>query len=295
MPGERPSLAETSHTEQALPDSPRHHDAPSMHRPLHDQHQQRRSRMPIKTTAPLALAAALFAAQGASAAVYSTTKVEALYGWDYEDTADAGFGIDNAEHAIFTVANATGWTYGDSFFFADFTNLDQGSASEQDHGSTHAEWNLRGNIGKATGLDLSVGPLTGLYLTGQLDIDRNASVRKTTHMAGLSADVAMPGFDFFKVYALYRDDETAEGSAMQYTAAWNAPFRLGGADFSFEGFIDVITEEGDLATQVLTQPQLVWHATEHLGVGLEYQYWENKFGLEHTDESLPQAMIRWTF
>ncbi|MFG6176971.1 outer membrane protein OmpK [Halomonas sp. THAF12] len=254
--------------------------------------------MHLRTKLAIATAAtSLIAAQGANAALYSTTKVEALYGWDYEDTAGAGFTIDNEKHAILTVANATGWAYGDSFFFADITNLDQGREDEQDHGSVHAEWNLRGNIGKATGLDLSFGPVTGLYVTGQLDVDRNSSTRKTTHLAGLSADLAMPGFSFFKVYAFYRNDESAaaEGSAMQYTAAWNAPFSLGGADFTFEGFVDVITEEGDLEAQLLTQPQLVWHATDNLGIGLEYQYWENKFGLEDTDESLPQAMVRWTF
>ncbi|RTR07040.1 outer membrane protein OmpK [Halomonas nitroreducens] len=254
--------------------------------------------MRTKTKLVLATAtASLLLAQGASAALYSTTKVEALYGWDYEDEAGAGFPIDNEEHAILTVANATGWTYGDSFFFADFTNLDQGREDEQDFGSTHAEWNLRGNIGKATGLDLAFGPVTGLYVTGQLDLDRNAATRKTTHLAGLSADLAVPGFRFFKVYAMYRDDESeaAGGSSAQYTAAWNLPFRLGGADFSFEGFIDYITEEGELEAQLLTQPQLVWHATDNLGVGLEYQHWENKFGLEDTDESFPQAMVRWTF
>ncbi|MGQ0334286.1 outer membrane protein OmpK [Halomonas elongata] len=251
-----------------------------------------------KTRLVLATAAAsMCLAQGANAAQYSTTKVEALYGWNYESQAGAGFPIDNEEHAILTLANATGWTYGDSFFFVDVTNLDHGSEGEDDYGSVHAEWNLRGNIGELSGRDLSIGPVSDFYVTGQLDIDRNSSVRKTTHMAGLSADLQVPGFQFFKLFAMYRNDESsaARGSSEQYTAAWNLPFTLGGADFSFEGFIDYITEEGDLEAQLLTQPQLVWHATEHLGIGMEYQHWENKFGLEDTDESFPQAMVRWTF
>lgn len=254
--------------------------------------------MLTKTKLALATAAAsLLVAQGASAALYSTTKVEALYGWDYEDTAGAGFTIDNEEHAILTFANATGWTYGDSFFFADFTNLDQGTQDEQDRGSVHAEWSLRGNLGKMTGQDLSAGPLKNLYVIGQLDLDRNSSTRKTIHLAGLSADLDVPGFAFFKLHAMYRNDESAaaEGSSEQYTAVWNAPFSIGGADFTFEGFLDYITEEGDLESQLLTQPQLVWHATDHIGIGIEYQHWENKFGLEDTDESFPQAMVRWTF
>ncbi|QEM82813.1 outer membrane protein OmpK [Halomonas binhaiensis] len=236
------------------------------------------------------------ATQNASAA-YSTTKVEALYGWDYEDQADAGFGIDNRQHSILTFANASGWTYGDSYFFADFSNYDQNAEDEQDYGSTHAEWIVRGNIGAMTGTDLSFGPIKAVYVAGELDLDRNASVRKTAHLAGLSFDVDVPGLDFFKVHTLYRNDESsaAKGSSQQYTLVWSKQFDIAGQPFSFEGFLDYITEEGDLAKQILTQPQLVWHANDHLGIGIEYQYWQNKFGLEDTDESLPQAMVRWTF
>ncbi|MBY5982879.1 outer membrane protein OmpK [Halomonas cupida] len=233
----------------------------------------------------------------AQAALYSTTKVEALYGWDYEDQADAGFGIDNRRHGILTIANASGWTYADSFFFADFTNYDRGTEEEQDYGSTHAEFNVRGNIGKVLGQDLSFGPVSNVYLNGQIDLDRNSATRKTTHMVGLGVDLDVPGFRFFKVQAMYRDDDSdkADGSSEQLTLAWNRPFQLWHENFSFEGFMDITSEEGDLESQVLAQPQLVWHATEHVGLGLEYQYWHNKFGLKDTDESLPQALVRWTF
>ncbi|MGQ7247340.1 outer membrane protein OmpK [Halomonas sp. V046] len=247
--------------------------------------------------ATLTATSVLLISQGASAALYSTTKVEALYGWDYEDRADAGFGIDNQRHAIFTIANASGWTYGDSYFFADFTNVDRDTEDEQDYGSTHAEWNLRGNIGKVLGRDLSFGPVTNLYLSGQLDFDRNSAVRKTTHMVGLGYDIEVPGFAFFKVFTMYRDDDSdaADGTSEQLTLAWNSPFTIGDAKFSFEGFLDYTTEEGDLEEQLLTQPQLMWHANDHIALGLEYQYWHNKFGLDGTDESLPQAIVRWTF
>lgn len=248
----------------------------------------------------LALAAAAFtafAAQSSSAALYSTTKVEALYGWDYEDTAGEGFPIDTRKHGILTFANATGWEYGDSYFFVDITNLGQGSQDENDSGSAHAEWSLRGNLGYLNGSSLSAGPVKDVYVIGQLDFDRNSATRKTTHMAGLSVDLDVPGFRFFKFHTMYRNDESdgADGTSVQLTAVWNLPFTIGGEAFSFEGFADYITEEGELERQFLTQPQLVWHATDNLGIGVEWQYWHNKFGLPDTDESLPQAMVRWTF
>ncbi len=254
--------------------------------------------MSLNRTLVLAAAAtAVISAQPAAAALYSTTKVEALYGWDYEDTAGAGFGIDNDRHGILTVANATGWEYGDSFFFVDFTNLDRGSDDEHSSGSAHAEWSLRGNLGALSGTSLSAGPIRDVYVIGQLDLDRNSATRKTTHMAGVSVDIDVPGFKFLKFHTMYRNDESdsADGTSVQLTAVWNVPFTLGGAELTFEGFADYITEEGDLERQFLTQPQLVWHATDNIGVGVEWQYWQNKFGLEDTDESLPQAMVRWTF
>ncbi|ALM53490.1 outer membrane protein OmpK [Halomonas huangheensis] len=245
----------------------------------------------------LVAGATMLAALPVAAAQYSTTKVEALYGWDYQDEADAGFPIDNPHHSVLTFANASGWNWGDSFFFIDLTNYDQSSDEEQDFGSAHAEWIVRGNLGELFNSDLSFGPVKGIYAAAQLDFDRNATTRKTAHLAGLSIDLDVPGLDFFKVHALYRNDESdaAEGSSEQYTLVWSRTFELGSETFSFEGFLDYITEEGDLAEQVLTQPQLVWHATDSIGLGIEYQYWHNKFGLEGTDESVPQAMLRWTF
>ena len=43
------------------------------------------------------------------------------------------------------------------------------------------------------------------------------------------------------------------------------------------------------------QPQLVWHATKHFGMGIEYQYWQNRIGVEGVNEKSPQIMARWTF
>ena len=59
--------------------------------------------------------------------------------------------------------------------------------------------------------------------------------------------------------------------------------------------MDYTTDEGDSKNNLLTQPQLLWHATDHIAIGIEYQYWYNRLGMDGVTESLPQAMLRWTF
>ena len=79
---------------------------------------------------------------------------------------------------------------------------------------------------------------------------------------------------------------------------WNKGFKLGGQKFSFEGFLDYTTGEGSgfgSESNTLTQPALVWHATKHLGLGIEYQYWQNRLGIDGLDEEVPQLMARFTF
>ena len=69
------------------------------------------------------------------AATFSTTKVEALYGFDYK----RGPGFSETDEAILTVANATGFTWGDSYFFLDTSNFDD----DDNTGGTHMEFGPR--------------------------------------------------------------------------------------------------------------------------------------------------------
>ncbi len=46
---------------------------------------------------------------------------------------------------------------------------------------------------------------------------------------------------------------------------------------------------------ILTQPTVIWHATKNVGLGIEYQYWQNKLGDKDTDESVVQALAVWRF
>lgn len=174
------------------------------------------TRLMAKLGIAAAAAIGLTSAFQANAALFSSTKVEVLYG-DYDERGGG------EKQAILTIANASGFKYGDSYFFTDIVDVDD------------------------------------------------------------------------------RDDPLFEDKSVQLNLVWNAPFTLGSAKFSFEGFLDWTTDEGDKddptfsKSNVLVLPQLVWHVIPNVGVGGEYQYWKNRLGIDSLDEKTPQLMFRWTF
>ena len=68
----------------------------------------------------------------------------------------------------------------------------------------------------------------------------------------------------------------------------------------FEGFFDYAWGEDPLEDNIITAPRLLvdvgglagWGENQ-LQVGVEYQIWRNKFGIDGMDEDVPQAMVKW--
>ena len=107
-------------------------------------------------------------------------------------------------------------------------------------------------------------------------------------------DLDLPGFRFVRVHAYHRDDPQRPGSTWQSTIVWNRPFQLGGQSFLAEGFADLAGGEGAGTDHQLIVPRLLWQvpAAEHVWVGVEYQYWHNKFGVSGVDESVAQFQVK---
>jgi hypothetical protein len=219
----------------------------------------------------------------ADAATFSSTKVEVLYGWDYK----RGPGFSETDEAIITVANASGFAWGDSFFFLDQTNVDDADSTS----GTHFEFGPRYRFYKPEG----DSAIAGFYGIVQADFTSNRFVQKIVKMAGVSVDWNVPGFKFVKTHVQYRNDPTLDGSSVQFNLVWNKSFKLGDSDFSFEGFADYTTSEGTTVANLLVQPQVLWHVNKNVGIGFEYQYWKNRLGIDGLNEKSPQVMVRWTF
>jgi nucleoside-specific outer membrane channel protein Tsx len=229
-----------------------------------------------------------FAMTSVMAADWQATNVQLLHGTAYEDLGGA---IDDKEKTVFTLENANGWAYGDNFFFVDVSNpTAMGTAY-------YAEFSPRFSIGKIAGSDLSAGLVKDVMLA--MTWEMGQGLHAILYGIGLPLD--LPGFAFADVN-IYARDSTHDAfgksqSGYQVTLDWLYPFSVGSAKFAFEGFFDYAFGEDGGANpkkdNIITAPRLLVDIGGGLQLGVEYQIWRNKFGIDGVDEDVTQVMLKW--
>lgn len=211
---------------------------------------------------------------------------------------------------ILTLQHASGWGFGDLFFFADWLD-DRNNDSFNNH-DLYSEFYLNFSLGKLTGQEFDIGPINDLGLLVGFNYSRDSRVRKWLPGFRLSWD--LPGFTFFNTdLTLYLDDSAgisgggapAEDDSYMLDINWAYPFTLGKQRFSIEGHGEYIGERHNEYGQtvhdwVLLQPQLRYDLGHGLGqhpdrffVGVEWQYWHHKLGDRDTSENVLQALLVW--
>lgn len=213
-------------------------------------------------------------------------------------------GGGSADHVIYTLQHASGWKYGDNFFFVDV--LDSRHPDFQDF-DLYSEMYANLSLGKIRGKAIRAGPVADVGLIGGFNWAADANVRK--YVAGIRLSLDLEGFAFANVdvAALIDDSEgfasggaPAEDDAVLVDFNFARPFKIGEAEFSIEGHIEYVGERtnefgGTVKSWVLAQPQLQWHLNDRIALGIEYQFWMNKLGDGDTDENTVQALLVWEF
>ena len=208
-----------------------------------------------------------------------------------------------ANHVIYTLQHASGWKYGDTFFFVDVLDSQESGFQDFDvYGEIYANLSL----GKMGGQPVAFGPVSDVGLIGGGNWSADANVRK--YAAGIRVAFGLDGFAFanLDMMALVdRSEGIASGGAPSEDDTvlvdfnFARPFTIGAAEFSVEGHIEYVGERsnelgGKVESWILAQPQLQWHVTERIAIGIEYQFWMNKLGDASTDESAIQALLVWS-
>lgn len=262
-------------------------------------------------TPVLALACASAGAQqpagGAEAAPpsqgFSSWNVQFLYGTDFQEP----FNPNDVAKGIMTFENASGWSWGSSFFFVDVLKSDGEDSYATE---VYAEWFPSASLSKLTGKEFAFAFVRDISVTMGINAGtKNTGAAPRAFVPGLTFDLAIPGFKFFSLGAYAYIDERGRFEAApsdcdgstgyQITPAWSLPIDLGGVKLSFDGFVDFIGEHGACASQILSQPQLkvdvgsFWSMPDKFYAGIEWQYWDNKFGIEGLNESFPQLLVVW--
>lgn len=227
----------------------------------------------------------------AEGAIWSSTNVQYLKGHNYE--------LGEESRSIITLEHASGWKYGDNFFFVDVTNPDDSSTTEPT--SFYGEFSPRFSLLALAGQKPWTGFVKDILQTDTIEMGQGFH----NDLYGIAVDLNMPGFAFFQVNYYLRNEITAKTDlGSQLTLAWGAPFSVGPTKWVFEGFLDYAwglkNSEAPTEDNLITAPRLLLDVGNFFGtpntlhVGVEYQMWRNKFGIKDVDENVAQLMLKWT-
>ena len=254
----------------------------------------------------MALAALAACSISAHAADWSDTSIGYRTGSKFAEP----FNPDDIRKNIVSLTHVSGYKYGSNFFNVDLLMSDSkdpaGAGSTNGAHEVYIVYRHTLDLEKVTGTAFKFGPVRGLGLTAGFDAnaktDAGYNSKKRMFVAGPTLMVDVPGFLNISLLALWESNAPyntfTNTSTPRYsydthamlTLAWGIP--LGKSiPLSFEGFANFIAAKGkdefgaDTAAETNIDMQVMVDLGSVAGakpntfkVGLEYQYWKNKFG-----------------
>lgn len=223
------------------------------------------------------------------------------------------FNPNDIKKNIVNLTHVSGYKYGTNFFNADLLLSDEkdaaGAGSTNGAHEVYVVYRHTLDLEKVSGSKFAFGPVRGVGLTAGFDFnsktDARYNSRKRMLVAGPTLFVDVPGFLNVSLLALWESNAPhntfSNTSTPRYrydthamlSLAWGIPI---GKDsgFAFQGFANFIANKGknefggDTVAETNVDMQLMYDLRALTGgkpgsfkVGLEYQYWKNKFGNNH--------------
>lgn len=232
--------------------------------------------------------------QFASAADWSDTSIGYRYGKDFAEP----FVGDGIHKSIVNFTHSSGYKYGTNFLNLDLLQSDAKNTNAQE---AYITYRHTLDFGKIADKDLSFGPFQSFGFT--LGFDWNTKTgdsyqsRKRMLVVGPTVMFKVPAGFFNASIVALRESNFPKGVTSRYTykthpmltMAWGLP--IASTNFAFEGFANYIAAKGKNEFGGGTAPELNIDAMvmydlsgvmgmkpKSLRMGLEYQYWRNKFG-----------------
>ena len=211
--------------------------------------------------------------------IWNDFSVSYLSGSDYQ--------VGPSEKQLITLEYVSGESWGDQFFFIDRTLSPSGSYS------SYFEWSPRFKVvdfGKE-------GVFQHLSISTTLESGQGFN----NYLLGVGTNLSVPGFNYLKI-DLYRAKNHNNDDDYQLTICWGYPFSIGNMKFLIDGFIDYSSASTSSAAALVAHSQIKWNISEQFGlkksklyVGIEYDYWRNKYGIAGVNENNPNLLVKFHF
>ncbi len=198
--------------------------------------------------------------------------------------------VGDKSRQFLTVEHASGHNWGDTFFFYDRSKSKDGTIEG------YSELSPRLSLGYVSGSDLSFGIVSDVFIASTWE--QGASF--DNYLLGLGVSLNVPGFNYFTAN-VYQANNSAWDNDQMMTITWGYPFKLAGADFLYDGFLDWSNSSDSQASEMNFTSQLKYNVGGALGtkapvyLGLEYAVWNNKFGISGVDERSASFLLKWHF
>jgi len=205
--------------------------------------------------------------------IWSDFSVSYLNGSNYE--------VGDNKRQVATFEHAAGLSWGDSFLFIDRLESSNG------HTETYGEWSPRFKFS-----DYGNSFMNNLYIATTAEIGDGF----THYLLGIGTDLKLPHFKFFKLNAYHRNNDGGD-NGKQITMAWAVPI----GPLTYDGFVDYVPSNDDKETSMNLTSQLKYDLAPHLNItsplyiGVEYVFWQNKFGINGVDEKNMNLLIKYHF
>lgn len=198
--------------------------------------------------------------------------------------------VGDESREFLTVEHASGHNWGDTFFFNDRSKSEDGTLE------SYSEFSPRLSLSYLSGNDLSFGIVSDVFIASTWE----QGAFFDNYLLGLGVNLKIPGFNYFTAN-IYQANNGVWDNDEMLTVTWGYPFKIGSADFLYDGFLDWSSSSDSQASEMNFTSQLKYNLGGAFGskapiyLGLEYALWNNKFGISGVDESSASFLLKWHF
>ncbi len=221
----------------------------------------------------IAIFAVLLGWQSQAEVLWSDISATFLQGSDYE--------VGDNNRTVFTFEHAAGYSWGDSFIFVDRLHSNNGDRE------TYAEFSPRWQLS-----DYHNGFLENIYLATTAEVGENF----TNYLVGVGTNLKIPHFLYFNANVYHKNNDLGD-NAIQTTLTWAVPI----GPLMYDGFMDYVAASDTNHAHMNLTSQLKYNIGEAMNIknkfyiGIEYVYWQNKFGIKGVNEKNVNLLVKYHF